>query len=105
MTPKTQDHSYIQCEANACTTWQIKLLTALRQQMETLHTNPNLQEAILHFIDSAMADRAISTTGPFHDALYTQSRIGWLSMLQGHWTQEWQKSQAMKIERQRTNGS
>jgi hypothetical protein len=58
--PETQNH-YIQCEANTSTEWQIKLLTALKRQMENLHRNPNLQEAILHCLDSAMADRAIST--------------------------------------------
>jgi hypothetical protein len=92
--PETQEH-FIQCEAVTRTSWRIKLLAALRRQMETLQTNTNLTEAILNCIDSAMASRAIPAIGPFQDAIEAQSRIGWLNMLRGHWTLEWQKAYEM----------
>jgi hypothetical protein len=60
--------------------------------MANLNTDPNLQEAILHCIDSALAGRYITTTGPFRAALVAQARIGWLGMLRGYWTNEWQKA-------------
>jgi hypothetical protein len=71
-------------------TWRISLLGTLRRQLEALSTDPNLQESILRCIDSALADRTIEMTGPFSMALVAQARIGWLAMLHGYWTLEWQ---------------
>jgi hypothetical protein len=53
--------------------------------MEVLQTDTNLVKVIIYCIDNAMADRAIITSGPFKKALDSQSHIGWLAMLQGHW--------------------
>jgi hypothetical protein len=64
----------------------------LRRQLATLKTADNLQERIIHCIDSAIDDRTISTDGPFSAALESQERIGWLSMIRGYWSQEWQQA-------------
>jgi hypothetical protein len=89
--PESQDH-YLQCAAPSRMLWRIKLITTLRKKLDNLNTDPNLQESILHCIDSALAGRDIAITGPFRDAIEAQARIGWLSMLRGYWTKEWQKA-------------
>ncbi len=89
--PETQQH-YIQCLAPSRLEWRVKLLAALQIQMEKLGTNMNLQESIAHCIDSALSDRAITVSGPFYKALEAQSKIGWVSMLRGHWSKEWQQA-------------
>jgi hypothetical protein len=89
--PETQLH-YIQCKAPSRIEWRLKLLTALRKQMEVLQTNPNLQECIINCIDAALSNRAILISGPFTKALTAQSEIGWVSMLRGHWSKEWQQA-------------
>ncbi len=58
--------------------------------MEKTNTDEYLQETILDCIDSAMAGRAVNTQGPFQQALESQERIGWVSMLHGYWTKQWQ---------------
>jgi hypothetical protein len=61
--------------------------------MEALKTGTNLIEVIINCINNAMADRAIIvTTGPFQKVLESQYRIGWLAMLQGYWSREWQQA-------------
>jgi exonuclease III len=89
--PETQHH-YIVCKAQSRIQWRIKLIAQLRQQMENLKTDPNLQEAILNCIDSALGEREIHTTGPFREALEAQSRIGWVGMLRGYWSNAWQQA-------------
>jgi hypothetical protein len=83
-------HHYLQCQAPSRITWRLSLLGTLRQQLTALRTDTNLQELILHCIDCALAGRAVATTGPFSAALQSQARIGWLAMLRGYWSQEWQ---------------
>jgi hypothetical protein len=58
--------------------------------MTQTNTNEHLQEIIINCLDRAMAGRAIPLTGPFQQALESQARIGWMSMLRGYWLQEWQ---------------
>jgi hypothetical protein len=58
--------------------------------MAKTSTDGGLQETITKCLDCAMANRLIYTHGPFHRALKAQSKIGWVSMLQGYWSQEWQ---------------
>jgi hypothetical protein len=71
-------------------TWQISLLRILPKQLEELCTDPNLQESILHCIYSALTGHIIQMTGPYSTALAAQAHIGWLAMLRGYWTLEWQ---------------
>jgi hypothetical protein len=86
--PKTQSH-YIQCKAPSRMLWRIKIRSKLQTQMEKLHTDTNLQETIIHCLDSAIADRAIPLQGPFREAIQAQARISWLGMLWGHWKTKW----------------
>jgi hypothetical protein len=86
---KTQDH-YIQCLAPSRIQWRIRMLAAVRQVMERLKTDLNLQEMILNCINSAISERAIIIKGPFHNALDSQSKIGWIDMIQGYWSSTWQ---------------
>jgi hypothetical protein len=58
--------------------------------MEKTNTEEYLQETVLDCIDSAMADRTVTTQGPFHQALEAQEGIGWVSMLCAYWTKPWQ---------------
>jgi hypothetical protein len=44
--------------------------------MENTNTDKYLEETILAYIDSAMADRTVNTHGPFQQALEAQERIG-----------------------------
>jgi hypothetical protein len=92
--PETQDH-YFHCKADSRIAWRLQLLMSLRKQMEVLQTDTNLIEAIINCMDNAMADRAIITAGPFQKALESQSRIGWLAMLLGYWSREWQQANGM----------
>jgi hypothetical protein len=71
---------------------QISLVAAIKKQLDMLQTETNLQEAIVSCLDSTLADRNIHMQGPFHMALEAQSSIGWLGMLQGYWSKEWQKA-------------
>jgi hypothetical protein len=66
------------------------LLTKVTTQLKQTRTADNLHETILNAIDRALAGRPISISGPFETALRAQERIGWCSMLQGYWAQEWQ---------------
>jgi hypothetical protein len=85
----TQDH-FLQCRAPSRLAWQVKLLSSLRNQLTKLNTATNLLELILTCIDCAIDDRPIPIQGPFHEALRSQELIGWLSMIRGYWSQEWQ---------------
>ena len=87
--PESQNH-YFQCSAISRIKWRIASLSTLRKQMEKTNTDEYLQETILDCIDSAMAGRAVNTQGPFQQALESQERIGWVSMLHGYWTKQWQ---------------
>jgi hypothetical protein len=87
--PKTHTH-YIQCPAASRIQWRIGLLTTLQQQMVKTSTNGELQDTIINCLDSAMAHRPIHTHGTFHRALTAQAQIGWVHMLQGYWSLEWQ---------------
>jgi hypothetical protein len=69
---------------------QIKLLSSLRRQLAKLNTESNLQELIINCIDCAIDDQEIPTDGPFREALESQECIGWLGMIRGYWSQEWQ---------------
>jgi hypothetical protein len=46
----------------------------------------------LNVINRAIAGRPISVGGWFTAALHAQERIGWCSMLQGYWAEEWQSA-------------
>jgi hypothetical protein len=89
METKTQNH-YIQCQAPSRIQWRIQLLASVRQVMERLNTDSNLQETILNCIDSAITERAVISNGPFSNALESQSDIGWIDMLRGYWSNKWQ---------------
>ena len=82
----------LQCDAPSRIEWRLKLISTLRRQLAQLNTAENLQELILNCIDSAIDGRAIPTGGPFHKALESQETIGWLGMIRGYWSQEWQKA-------------
>jgi hypothetical protein len=58
------------------------LLGTIHKQLELLCMDQNLWELILHYIDSAVADRTIQTMGPFSTALAAQACIGWLKILE-----------------------
>jgi hypothetical protein len=66
------------------------MLAAVRQVMERLKTDSNLQEPILNCIDSAIAERANIINGTFNNALDSQSKIGWIDMIRGYWSSSWQ---------------
>jgi hypothetical protein len=83
-------HHYLTCTADSRIQWRIGLLAHLRQYMVRTSTDGGLQETILDCLDRAMASRPIHPHGPFHQAIEAQAKIGWLSMLQGYWSQEWQ---------------
>jgi hypothetical protein len=51
------------------------MLAALEKNMAQLQTNSNLQEAILHYIDNAMAARNTNTHRPFQAALKAQGKL------------------------------
>jgi hypothetical protein len=88
---ETHQH-YIQCGAPTRIQWRISLLANLCQQLTKLSTNDQLKETIIDCIDRAMAGRHINTHGPCRQALEAQQHIGWLHMLQGYWTKEWQEA-------------
>jgi hypothetical protein len=60
--------------------------------MESLQTDPNLVEVIINCMDKSMSDRAIIPAGQFRKAIKAQSHIGWLAMLRGYWSLEWQQA-------------
>jgi hypothetical protein len=62
--------------------------------MTALQTDTNLQESIVNCIDRAMSNREITAHGPFKKALTSQSLIGWLALLRGYWSKEWQRAYA-----------
>jgi hypothetical protein len=89
--PESQNH-FLQCAAPSRIAWRIKLLTRLKQQMKQMKTNEQFQATIIECLDKTLSDRDQSTTGPFRSALEAQQRIGWLRMIKGHWSNEWQKA-------------
>jgi exonuclease III len=86
---ETHNH-YIKCGAPSRIQWRINLLATIHKQLTKSSTDDQLQETIIDSIDRAIANRSVSTHGPFHRALEAQERIGWIHMLQGYWSQEWQ---------------
>jgi hypothetical protein len=58
--------------------------------MEKTNMDAYLQETILDCIDRAMTDRTINMHDPFNRVLEAQEHIGWVNMLCGYWSQEWQ---------------
>ena len=87
----TENHDhFIGCGATARILWRAGLLSTIRRQLETSGTHPNLTEAIVNVLDRAIAGRPISITGPYERSLRAQEKIGWRSMLQGYWSEEWQ---------------
>ena len=58
--------------------------------MESLQTNTNLIEVFINCLDNAIAERETIINGPLRKALASQSNIGWLAMLRGYWSNEWQ---------------
>jgi hypothetical protein len=65
------------------------MLKAVGQQLERTKTNPNLTEVLINALDRALAGRPISVGGQFADALRSQEKIGWRSLLQGYWSSDW----------------
>ncbi len=57
-----------------------------------MSADKSLQEIIIDCLDRAMADRPIYPHGIFHHAMEAQAKIGWVHMLQGYWSIEWQKA-------------
>ncbi len=86
---ENHDH-FIGCNEQSRIKWRTEILTAIRTQLKKTKTNTKLEETIVHVIDRAMAGRPISVHGTFTEALRAQERIGWRSLLQGHWASEWQ---------------
>jgi hypothetical protein len=56
-----------------------------------IRTNEHLQVIIVDSIDKALSGRSITHNGPFQSAIESQAQIGWLGLLQGHWSQTWQQ--------------
>ncbi len=83
-------HHFITCKAASRIQWRIALLAQLRQHMTFTKTDDILKETILDCLDRTMAQRPIYTHGPFRQALEAQEKIGWVRMLQGYWSKEWQ---------------
>jgi hypothetical protein len=88
---ETQSH-FLKCNGDSRIAWRVKFITDLRQQMTILHTDTNLQEAILTCLDNSLAGRPNPTRGPFGAALLAQVHIGWTAMFRGYWSLEWQKA-------------
>jgi hypothetical protein len=57
-----------------------------------MSTDESLQETIIDCLDRAMANRPIYPHGIFYHAMEAQAKIGWVHMLQGYWSLEWQKA-------------
>ena len=57
-----------------------------------MSTDESLQEIIIDCLDRAMADRPIYPHRTFCQAMEAQAKIGWVHMLQGYWSLEWQKA-------------
>jgi hypothetical protein len=91
MEPESQNH-FLQCAAPSQIAWRIKLLTRLKQQMQHMNTNKQFQATIIECLDKTLSDRDQLTAGPIRSALEAQQRIGWLGMIEGHWSNEWQKA-------------
>jgi hypothetical protein len=60
--------------------------------MTQLHTDSNLQEAILNCLDNTLASGQNTTHGTFGTAFTAQAHIGWPAMFRGYWSLEWQKA-------------
>jgi hypothetical protein len=60
--------------------------------MESLQTDTNLVKVIINCMDNLMSDRVITPAGQFRKAIKAQSHIGWLAMLRGYWSLEWQQA-------------
>jgi hypothetical protein len=88
-----EDHDhFIGCTAPSRIKWRTELLTSICTQLTRSKTNTELEETMVNVLDRAIAGLPISVNSTFTRALRAQEKIGWRSMLQGHWASEWQNT-------------
>ena len=93
--PESKEHLFT-CNASSRIQWRIQLISALRRRMTTLNTNWELQEtfcsALTDWLDNQHVPLA-KYPSQHHNAIITQTHIGWRQLFMGKMSQEWETLQ------------
>ena len=105
--PETNAHIYICCH-NSRIKWRRALLKDVRTTLQSLKTKNSITEtfstALSEWFDTGQVD-IDKYPSVHHEALYTQTRIGWRQVLLGRLSQGWERLQGpthLQHGRQRT---